>query len=83
MDNLRSGITADKVEQLMVLRLNKQLTLELTSPRDAKAETNTHILARTKEVTDNTWEAADADTVPALQHRLGPRPGHALKVWKS
>ena len=43
VDNLRSGMAVDKVEQLMLLRPNKQLIPKITSLRKAEAEINTRI----------------------------------------
>lgn len=40
VDKLRSGKVVDNVEQLMLLRINKQLIPEIASFRDA--ETNTY-----------------------------------------
>lgn len=47
----------DKVQQLIVIVLNKRLKPEITYLRDAEAEVNpgTLALARTKAVTDNAW----------------------------
>ena len=53
----------DKVKQVMLLRLNKQLIPKIISLRDAEAEINTSTLARKKAVTHNAQEAAAAATV--------------------
>lgn len=58
-----------KGKQLMALRLNKQLILEMISPCDAKRETNTRTLALKKAVTDNAREAAAAATAPGSRQR--------------
>ena len=57
MDNLRSGKALDKVEQLMLLRLNKQLIPEIASLCDAEAEINIGALAGKNAVTDNARDA--------------------------
>ena len=62
MDNLRSGKALDKVEQLMLLRLNKQLIPEIASLCDAEAEINIGALAGKNAVTDKAREAAATAT---------------------
>ena len=64
VDNTRFGMAVDKVEQLVVLRLNKQLIPKITSLREAEAEINTRTLARKKAVKGYVREAAAAATQP-------------------
>ena len=56
----------DKFEQLMLLRLNKQLIPEIASLREAEVEINARTQSRKKAVTDkvNAREAAAAATAP-------------------
>ena len=59
-------MAVDKVEQLMLLRLNKQLIPEIASLREAEVEINARTQSLKKAVTDkvNAREAAAAATAP-------------------
>ena len=63
LDNLRTGLAVDKVEQLMLLRLNKQLIPEIASLRDAEGEIFSRTQSRKKAVTDRV-HAREAATAP-------------------
>ena len=71
LDNLRTGLAVDKVEQLMLLRLNKQLIPEIASLRDAEGEIFSRTQSRKKAVTDRVHarEAATA-AKPGGHHGL-------------
>ena len=68
LENIFSGMAVDKVEQLMLLRLNKQLIPEIASLREAEVEINARTQSRKKAVTDkvNAREATVATAPGAV-----------------